>query len=124
MLAAGGSVGTPDPVRDVLGEGDDRDRPRCDGITGVSVGVADDGDPLIVLVLAQDDEDAATGNAGVVRDALEDGDDLVSQRPWSDFFSVEDVTADGTVVVATLRPAGGPLARWTQFLLARSFPPC
>lgn len=123
MLTAGGSLGGGDIVRDVLDGDVTISDPTCQGLTGAAVGVADDGEPLIVLALTQPDGDA-DHNAEAVSDALEDGD-AVTGRPWSDLVTVESVDVEDGVVVATMRPAPGTiLGSWVQFLVARAFPPC
>lgn len=101
------------------------DLPRCPGVTGVATGVADDGEPLIVLAMAHADDDAAEANVDVLADVLENGDELATRRPWTELLTVESVEAEGPVVVATARPAGdAPLAIWYRLVLERSFPPC
>jgi hypothetical protein len=135
MLATGGTS-TAGPLPDIFTERPTSDeafddaieeeatRPRCEGLTGLAVGVADDGDPLIVLVLSQVDGELGEANAAALAEALESGTDVVSDRPWSEVVTVESVDADGDVVVATLRPADMPLGRWRDFMMQRAFPPC
>jgi hypothetical protein len=100
------------------------DLPRCTGMTAVATAIADDGEPLLVLAIAHADEDAAEGNVDAVTTALTEGDRSFQQGPWSGIVTVESVEAEGTVLVATARPADMVLAQWHQFLVDRSFPPC
>jgi hypothetical protein len=101
------------------------DRPRCEGVTGAAVGLADDGEPLVVLVLAHADESAAAANADVVATALDEDDIPTTGRPWSDLLAVESVEADGGAVVVTARPAGEThLTVAYRLLFDRSLPPC
>ena len=103
---------------------EDIDLTGCEGMVGAAIGVADDGEPLLVLALGHVDEDAADRNADVVAEVLEDGDELRTRRPWSEILTVESVDTDGTVVVVTARPADMALAQWYGFISNRSFPPC
>ena len=138
MLAVG-SASVADPLPDIFTDDvppedfdeavddaveDFSNQPRCEGLTGVAVGVADDGDPLIVLVLSQIGEEAAEANADVLGSVLDSGTDAVSDRAWSEMVTVESVEAEGDVVVATLRPADIVLGAWRAFLVRRAFPPC
>lgn len=100
------------------------DLPQCTGMVAAATAIADDGDPLIVLAIAHTDEDAAEGNVEAVTTALTEGDQITRRRPWSEFLTVESVEAEGTVVVATARPADMVLGQWYQLLADRSFPPC
>jgi hypothetical protein len=122
MLAAGGPIGLDDLSQVIRGE-PPAPGPRCDGLTGAAVGVADDGDPLIVLAITQAAA-AADANASVVEDVLRNGDDVMTERPWSDIVTVESVGVEDGVVVATLRPADMVLGGWRSFLNTRAFPPC
>jgi hypothetical protein len=96
----------------------------CEGMDGAAIGVADDGEPLIVLALGHVDTDAAGRNADVVADVFEDGEEARTGRPWSDLLTVESVDTEDTVVVVTARPAEMALGQWHAFLTTRSFPPC
>ncbi len=98
--------------------------PQCSGMTAAATAIADDGEPLLVLAIAHRNEDAAESNVEAVTTALTEGDQMARQRPWSDLLTVEAVEAEGTVVVATARPADMVLARWYQLIVDRSFPPC
>jgi hypothetical protein len=100
------------------------DLPRCEGVNGAAVGVAHDGEPLIVVALSFVNEQAAESGAGVVEDVLTGGEDFMTRRPWSEMLTVESVEADGSVVVVTARPADLVLGQWQGFLLNRSLPPC
>jgi hypothetical protein len=123
MLAAGGSLGLED-LTDVIRGEQPAPGPRCEGLTGTAVGVADDGDALIVLALTQASGGLAGANASVVEDVLGNGDDVMTERPWSDIVTVESVDVEDGVVVATLRPADMLLGGWRSFLDTRAFPPC
>ena len=101
------------------------DLPRCEGVTGAAIGLAYDDRPLVVLVMAHVDEASARANADTVSEVLDEGAQLIPDRPWSDLLTVESVEAEGRAVVATARPAAdiwlpalyGPLVQ-------RTFPPC
>lgn len=115
-----GSDAAPDELAAELA-----DLPRCDGaMTGVAVGVADDGEPLLVVAIAHADEASAEANVDTISEVLTDGQTLSSARPWSDVLAVESVEAEGTVVVATARPAGIILGQWRQLVMSRDLPPC
>lgn len=115
-----GSDAAPDELAAELA-----DLPRCDGaMTGVAVGVADDGEPLLVVAIAHADEASAEANVDTISEVLTDGQTLSSARPWSDVLTVESVEAEGTVVVATARPAGIILGQWRQLVMSRDLPPC
>jgi hypothetical protein len=124
MLAAGGPLGLDAAAEEIRGRGELPLGPRCEGLTGAGVGVADDGDPLIVLALSQASGSQADANASVVEDVLRTGDDVMTDRPWSDIVTVESVEVEDGVVVATLRPAEMVLGGWRAFLYTRAFPPC
>ena len=100
------------------------DLPQCEGITGAAAGIADDGEPLIVLAMAHADEDSAEANVDAVTEALAEGELIGNQRPWSELVTVESVEADGTALVVTARPADMVLAQWSHVIVTRSFPPC
>jgi hypothetical protein len=101
------------------------DQPRCEGVTGAAAGLADDGGPLVVLVLAHLDESAAAANADVVATALDEDVIPTSGRRWSELLAVESVEADGRAVVVTARPAGEThLTAAYRLLFDRSLPPC
>src|SRR5262245_23586044 len=124
MLAAGGPLGLDAAAAEIRGRGELPPGPRCEGLTGAAVGVADDGDPLIVLALSQATGPQAGAKATVVEDVLRLGQDAMTARPWSDILTVESVEVEDGVVVATLRPAEMVLGGWRGFLLNRAFPPC
>src|SRR5690606_19282501 len=96
----------------------------CEGMDGAAIGVADDGEPLLVMAIGHVDGDAAGRNADIVAEVLEDGDELRTGRPWSELLTVESVDTEDTVVVVTARPADMALGQWYTFLFNRSFPPC
>jgi len=125
MLAAGGPLGA-DALDEVFSTRSERPvpGPRCDGLTGAAVGVADDGKPLILLAVTQADKAKADGNATAIEGALRTGQDPVTARHWSDIVTVDSVKVEDGVVVATLRPAGMSLGGWRSFMLNRAFPPC
>jgi len=113
-----GASATPEQI-DAL-----EDLPQCTGMTAAATAIADDGEPLLVLAIAHTNEEAAEGNVDAVTTALTEGDQVTRQRPWSETLTVESVEAEGTVVVATARPADMILAQWYQLTVDRSFPPC
>jgi hypothetical protein len=132
MLATGGQIGGLDPG--ILGESatpeqleeleEELEGSLCEGVTGIAAGVADDGEPLIVLALSHVDEASAEGNVDIVAEALESGEQPRTGITWSDYVTLEAVEADGRVLVATMRPADMVLGQWYSFLYDRSFPPC
>lgn len=101
------------------------DLPRCPGVTGVGAGVADDGEPLVVLALAHADAGTAADTAEIVAGVLESGNLPRIEVPWHERLTVESVDVEGTLAVVTARPAGdAALATWDQSLYQRAFPPC
>lgn len=129
MLLAGPGLGgldpavvlgedAPDELAERLGE-----RETCAGITGVATGVADDGEPLVVLAVASATEDAAESNEAILERTLVDGTDLRTERPWSELLEVESVGTEGSVTTISARPVM-PLSGWTHLVFDRSFPPC
>jgi len=68
----------------------------------VAIGWADDdGEPLVVTAYHFGSEDAAESSADQVRELYESGISVQSQTPFSEYFDVQDVSADGEVVVVT-----------------------
>jgi hypothetical protein len=130
QLMAGGGLGgldpsvvlgdeTPEDIADQIEELD-----TCTGITGVAAGVADDGRPLILLAVASASEDAAEENEAILTQALDQGRDARTGRPWSEVLDVETIGTEGSVTTVTARPADMVLGQWHQFVPDRSFPPC
>ena len=66
---------------------------------------ADDDGPLVATAYHFDSEDAAEESVDALRELYASGNSMQSQRPFSDYLEVEDVEADGSVVVVTSRPA-------------------
>jgi hypothetical protein len=110
---------SPEEIREQL-----EDLPRCEGVNSAAVGVAHDGEPLIVIGLSFVNAEAAESGAAVVEEVLTDGTDRMTRRSWSDMLTIESVDVDGTVVVATARPADLVLGQWRSFLVNRALPPC
>ena len=130
MLVAGPGIGGLDPAAVVL----DDDAPQeieerleefesCSGVTGVAAGVADDGEPLLVLAMASTNEGAATANEAIMERTLTDGISPLTREPWSERFEIETIGTEGAVTTITARPRM-PLSGWTHLLVDRSFPPC
>jgi hypothetical protein len=126
LLVAGGRSGAGGDGSDTRAgrEAAESQGTRCESVTGVAAGIAHDGQPLIVYVLAHADDASAERNAAVVEEALTSGESPRSGRPWSEMVTVDSVDADGAVVVARLRPADMVLGQWPEPLYDRSFPPC
>jgi hypothetical protein len=126
MLVAGDPAGAVGDGSDTRAgrEAAEPEGAHCESITGVAAGIAHDGEPLIVYVLAHADDATAERNAAVVEEALASGESPRSGRPWSEMVTVDSVDADGAVVVARLRPADMVLGQWSQPLYDGSFPPC
>ena len=90
--------------------------------TGVATGIAEDGGPVYVVTLAHDSPDAAEANAAALEQLVAEGTSLVSRQAWSDLVTLDgvEVTGDGQVVVARLRPVeSGPPALWYQMVVQR-----
>jgi hypothetical protein len=90
--------------------------------TGVATGIAEDGGPVYVVTLAHDAPDAAEANAAAIEQIVTEGTSLVSGQAWSDLVTLDgvEVTGDGQVVVARLRPVeSGPPALWYQMVMQR-----
>ena len=87
---------------------------------GVGAGIAYDDGPVFLLAYLTAAGDAAETLAGEVEELVTEGVSAVSAEPWSDRLVLDEVTADGNVVVARLRPAEeGPAAIWHRFVLNR-----
>lgn len=85
---------------------------------GLAVGVSDrSGDPVLTVAYAHDDAAAARINADQLSRILND-----DRQRWAGMFAVEEIRADGNVVVATLADPDfglGDPCSWTSELLAR-----
>jgi hypothetical protein len=74
------------------------------------------------VTLAHDAPDAAEANAAAIEQIVTEGTSLVSGQAWSDLVTLDgvEVTGDGQVVVARLRPVeSGPPALWYQMVMQR-----
>lgn len=85
--------------------------------------IADDGGPIVLVAHAYGSAEAASTGAESLERVVEEGASLATREPWSDLFTVDEVTTggpDGTVAVARLRPAGErPAAVWRNLLPQR-----
>jgi hypothetical protein len=87
---------------------------------GVGVGITDDDGPVFVIAYVTPDEGAAAATAEAVERIVGDGRSVVTGEPWSERLTVDEVSADGNVAVARLRPAEpGPAALWRQLGMQR-----
>lgn len=122
LIDAIGPQATPEQVaqiRDQLGVG-----VLDDSFDGIGVGWHSvDGEPVITFVYALEDGADADAALESVRAIFEDGQSFVTADPISNLLVLDDVVADGSVVVATLHlgPDGRP---WTPFdmLVRRDVP--
>lgn len=84
----------------------------------VAVGAAArDGDPQVIVVLQQASAADAEENATRLRAIAEQGASIVARRPWSELLSIDDITTDGDLVVATFGTESTRL--WYQAVLTR-----
>ncbi|QGG94317.1 hypothetical protein [Actinomarinicola tropica] len=78
------------------------------------------GEPVVTIAHHFADEATAEEQAERIRAILEEGKSLVTAQPMSDVLSLDEVTTDGAVTVATVRPAeGGFLGTPMQMLMQR-----
>ena len=131
VLVADAGLGSSSSAERVLGEHATPEQiaaldelPQCDGITGTAIGVADDGEPLLVLAISFTDSAAAENNLTEVTDALADGELPSSRRPWSEVLDVEEIRTRGSAVLARARPDQMMLGQWSNLVASRDFPPC
>lgn len=66
---------------------------------------ADDQGPLVATAYHFASEDDAENSADALRELYESGTSVESQRPYSDYLTVENVEVQGSVVVVTSQPA-------------------
>jgi hypothetical protein len=91
-----------------------------EAFSNVAAGIADDGDPMLILAYTHGDDDAAGANAEALEGLVEDGMSLQTREPWSEMFEVDSVETEGSLVVARLRftdPSRTVI--WRQLLQAR-----
>lgn len=98
---------------------------RCeDGLSepfvGVGTGIADDDGPVVVLTYVHPEASGAEATAEQLQTLLQEGASAVNGEPWSESLEIEDISADGNVTVARLRPVE-PIraAMWRQLVLER-----
>jgi hypothetical protein len=85
--------------------------------TGVRI---DDEEAEVLVTLLHEDGDAAEANADAIEDVVEDGESLVSRRPWADLFDVDEATTDGPVTTAVLSlDDSGHANIWSQLVFTR-----
>ena len=87
----------------------------------VGIGWADDdGEPLVVTAYHFGSEEAAESATDRLRELYESGTSAQNQAPFSDYFEVQDVTAEGEVAVVTSHvPEGAAIGTVYQMLLTR-----
>lgn len=70
---------------------------------GVAGGVTSvDGEPIVLFAYVHPNAETAQANADALRRIVEQGQSLQSEQPWSNLFTVDDISADGSTVVARL----------------------
>jgi hypothetical protein len=110
--APGGREASPEQREELC------DEALAEGPAGVASGLADDDGPVIVLALVHDDPDAAEANAAAIERMVEEGVSFLTAEPWSERLTLDEVTADGAVTVARLRPLEQADAdMWRQILV-------
>lgn len=96
-----------------------------DDAVGIGWNAVDDESVISIVYTLDDDVDAAGADAAVeaVRGLFTNGTSFLSSAPIADYLTLDDVTTDGTVVVATLRPGaeGRPLTAF-QMLVQQDLP--
>ena len=109
-LFVAGGLFTIDPAAVVLDGGDPdealaqvQEQVLPQPFRGVAGGLTSaDDQPIVLLAYAHDTAEAAQANADALRRLVEQGRSLVSDQPWSNVFTVDDIGAEGTTVVARL----------------------
>lgn len=87
---------------------------------GVATGIVDDDGPVFLIAYVTADDEAAEATAEAVEQLVTEGESMLTQEPWSERLTVDEVTSDGNVVLARLRPAEpGPPAIWQQILFRK-----
>lgn len=89
---------------------------------GVGWAVEDD-EAVITMVFAHDDADAATSNADALETMLADGTSLQTNRPMSELYTLDEVTTDDTLAIATVHPGeNGTAMTPYQAVVSRDLP--
>jgi hypothetical protein len=87
---------------------------------GVATGIVDDDGPVFLIAYVTADDEAAEATAEAVEQLVTEGESMLTQEPWSERLTVDEVTSDGNVALARLRPAEpGPPAIWQQILFRK-----
>jgi hypothetical protein len=111
LFNAGGSHGF-DPATALLGESLDdvegaiaelQEQVLPQPFSGVAGGLTSaDDEAIVLLAYAHDTAEAAEANAEALRTLVEQGHSLQSDQPWSDLFTVDDITTNDSTMVARL----------------------
>jgi hypothetical protein len=89
--------------------------------TALASGVTldDDGEPVLVFLLAHADEGDADENAERLEAILDDGVSALTRTPWSELLQSPEVSVDGRVVALRAEIDGPRAPFWQQVVLAR-----
>ena len=118
MAALGGhSHADPETAAQAMEPYEDLESPTAAAVT---IGPRD-GDPAALARLRFGDDETAESDADRRRELLEDGTSPVSNQPFADYFTVGDVTVDGSVQSIAIEPAESP-AVVLQMILNRDAP--
>lgn len=122
FAAAAGALDDVDVVSAVLERPAESERGSSGPVVHGVGWSEEDGEAVITFVYVSTDEDGAEDLRARVEDAF-GGDSLVSRRPISDLLELDDVVAEGNVVVATVRLGsdGSPRTAY-DMLMARDLP--
>lgn len=122
VAAAAEALDGVDVVSAVLQRGVPSER-EASGVAVQGVGWSeDDGEAVMTFVYVGVDESSAEGLVERVEDAFA-GDSVRTRQPIADLLVLDDVVAEGRVVVATVRPGpdGSPRTAY-DMLMARDLP--
>jgi hypothetical protein len=79
------------------------DDPKLEPYEAVATGVRiEDGDPQVLLALLHEDDDSAEANVDALEEVIDDGRSAATQTPWSEYFRVDEIEADGDITTAVL----------------------
>lgn len=101
-FSTGGSLGSVATSEQLAEVSDGTDQIQPFDALGVGLGVDDAGNAVATFVYHHADADSAKANADIIENVFSNGVSLVTRRPLSELFAVQDVKVDGPVVVATI----------------------
>jgi hypothetical protein len=72
--------------------------------------------PQVYLITVQTTPADAAENVARIRLRVEEGISLYDDRPWRDVFTIDDIHADGTVVIAKLNVSRADARIWSNIV--------